>query len=452
MQMTGVRQAFWPMAACALTAMVVVAVLWQPTLGLGGIAAVGLVAIAAASPAAGAIIWVAVVVMVPFWTFGLTITPGFISLPIAVGLLLRRFGDSVNGKSSTSGGLAAIDVFIGAGVVLAVISQQVFGQAAFLTSNVVVTLFGGYLVGRIVRQSASRTFAIAIIVVAVWGIVEFVTGWHAFVNLNASVGGLGPALQERGGVTRSEATLGHAIAYGAALAAAVPLVAQLKRPLIWQLILIGGVLASVSRGPIIAAVFAFAMMAWVSRSTRVRVWSSILLVAGLIGIYFVFTLLYEGAGQSDVTLSQEARDQQLWQTLSFANWFGPATGMQMDLEGNYVVNGIARVDSAPLRLALDYGFIIAALLLTPFVFASFAVLFRKAGPATVALASQIPVVFVTSYITQWQTIIYFLAGLAVTEYLDAKREAASSEDRTWRPTARQRAQSTRQRARMSAAN
>lgn len=82
-----------------------------------------------------------------------------------------------------------------------------------------------------------------------------------------------------------------------------------------------------------------------------------------------------------------------------------------------LVNGILVIDSTPLRLAANFGIIAAVLFAVPVLIALARVIGRKAGPASVALAGQIPVLAVTSFITQWQVLIFFAMGLVATEVM-----------------------------------
>lgn len=423
------RLAVMPALLGIISAILVVALvpalLQQPVVGAGILGAIFLVAVGAASPRIGVSIWLALLVFIPFWTtvsnFGITVNTALLAMPVAVGIVLRKLGPIALGQAKLD--IRRTDILVVSGVALVLILGAVYGQASFLATNVGFTLFGGYVIGRLAPAELRSVYAVFMIIIAIWGIAEWIFRWHAFVNWLPEVGGIGPFIQERGGLARSEATLGHAIAYGACLAAAIPLVRNFRGAFIWQALLVVGVLASVSRGPIIATVFAFALIAWTTTSGRVRFWSAIVLVAGLIGVYFFFTFLYEGAGQSDVTLSEQARDSQIGQTLSYINLFGPATGAQLTPEGLYIVNGIERVDSTWLRLGLDFGWVVTALLLIPLVVTSWRVLTRRAGPAAIALTTQIPIIVVTSFITQWQTVFFFLAGLAISEGAIRRRPA-----------------------------
>ncbi|WP_237171819.1 hypothetical protein, partial [Prescottella equi] len=75
----------------------------------------------------------------------------------------------------------------------------------------------------------TSSFALIMAGVALWGIVEFLSGMHLFVDWMPGANQTLNAIQERSGVARSEAAFGHAIAYGASLAMAIPFAQQLRK-------------------------------------------------------------------------------------------------------------------------------------------------------------------------------------------------------------------------------
>jgi hypothetical protein len=394
----------------------------SPQLLIGAFVLTALFGIALWRPGVGISIWLVVTVLIPSWTsvsvLGITGGPSYLAIPVVIAVFINRMNRRLGHRELLR--LSIADVAAVMSVVLVLVCQAVFNQEQFLATNALIALFCGYVLGRAAEVSMHRVFAVVMVSVAIWGIVEFVFSVHLFVDWQADSMGMGPYVQERGGLSRSEASLGHAIAYGACLAAALPFTTLFKRPLVLQIIIFLGVLVSVSRGPILAVVFTFAILLYVSRSSKHRAAAATLLVVGLAAVYFVFTFLYFGSGQSEVESSGQARDDQLSRSISYTNLFGPADGTQLDSAGRYVTNGVDIVDSAPLRLALDFGWLICALMLVPIVLAGYEVLRRRAGVATVALAGQIPILLVTSFITQWQTMFFFVAGMAVTEMLDRR--------------------------------
>jgi len=418
--------------ACLLVIALVGLALVSPFIAVGVLGAAALALAAAAAPRYTVGLWLAVILFVPSWTTiyvsGTAVGPAYLNIPVALGLIARASHEAIRHGSSR---WRVLDITVPAGAALVVVAQVVFAQQSFLATNVVVALLGGYVIGRFARESLDRVFVILVLVLAVWGVVEFATGWHAFSTWFASAGGIGPNIQERGGLARSEASLGHAIAYGATLVAAMPFTRSFRHPIVLQLILLAGVLSSLSRGPILAAVLTFALMLYSERKSQVRVRSVFLLVAGIAVAIFLFSGLYNGSGQEELQSSSSARDDQVLQTLGFTNPFGPATGTQWDsTKSRYETNGIFIVDSTYLRFALDFGWIITALLLVPAVVAAQRVVRRVAGPATIAVAGQIPILVVTSMITQWQVVFFLLVGMAVAEI---SRQLPTTGGLSWKP-------------------
>lgn len=394
-----------------------------PELVAGVLVVLVLMIVTCVSREVGISLWLVATIAIPFWTViavsGIAVRPSYLGIPIAFAVILRRLYDRV--KNPYPMRTTAVDYFVTAGVALIVIFQSVYGQQSFLATNAVITLFSGYVIGRFAGVSLQKVYLVAMVIVAIWGIAEFVFSFHVFTGWQADAQGIGPQLQIRGGLARSEASLGHAIAYGACLAAAMPFARYFRSSAVTQLVLAVGVVVSFSRGPILAVVFTFAVMVYVERSTKHRVASFFLLVVGAVAALTLFNLLYNGAGQNDVTLSGGARTAQINQALGYINPIGPATGTQLNSSGRYETNGVDSVDNAPLRLALDFGWIVCVLMLTPALLAAWNTLRRNAGPATVALVCQIPILVVTSFITQWQTLFFFIAGMAVREVIEANR-------------------------------
>lgn len=414
----------------ALALLCGIAVAIRPDLMIGIAAASLIVGVTFMRPQVGIAAWLVFTIVVPSWTLipaaGTVVGPSYIALPIIAAVLMRRTHDRMQGGRRIS--ITGVDGAVILGVVMVLVYQSYYDQAQFLATNVVVSLFGGYVLGRLSRESNPKVFVVSMIAVAIWGILEFLFGLHPFTEWQVTAGGIGPALQERGGYVRSEASLGHAIAYGACLVAAVPFTRLLNRPLVWQAVLAAGVLVSFSRGPMLALIVTLAVMFYVERSTSRKVASGVVLGVGLVATLIVFDFLYNGSGQAEVASSSYQRDNQIARSLDFINWLGPATGSRLNGEGRYVTNGIEIIDSVPLRLGLDFGWIVVALLLLPVAAASVRVLNRRAGAASIAIVGQIPVLAVTSFITQWQIVFMFVCGLAVNEIAAEKRARTTEKE------------------------
>jgi hypothetical protein len=409
-------EAKWVVPAVALVATAVasyLAVTGSATLILGLLALGALVASAASFPRLSLTLWVAATIFIPSWTpIGLAgFTPGpsaVIGIPVLLGLTFSRYWARKR--------LSGIDAAVAFGMLLVGIFVG-FGQLPqFLLVNLVLVAGIAYVLGRAADDGIQTQFARIMVVIAVWGIVEFVTGWHPFTEWFPASTHHWNDVQIRGGLTRSEASLGHAIAYGACLSMAIPFARNLpKRPGLAQVVLVVAIIASLSRGPLLAMVFTLGLCALVLATGVKRVRALLLTAVGVGVVFLVFDVLYSGEFAEEVDASGNARLTQLDSTFSLINLLGPAQGFGLTDSNTVAVSGVAVVDSTFLRLALNYGWVVALLLLAPLFYALIGFARGKAGPATIALIGQLPVILVTSFIVQWQAIFFFVAGMAVTE-------------------------------------
>lgn len=390
------------------------------------IAVVAVVITTVLRPAIGVGIWLIITSITPFWTTistgGTPIFPYYLNIPIAIGLILRT---ATTPRERRSSSLNLLDIIVTIAVFIAVILTFTSGMQSFLYSNMLYTLYGGYIIGRHSPVKITKLYVVVMTILAIWGVIEFAFGWHAFVDWQATSGGMGPSIQERGGYARSEATMGHAIAYGAALVSAIPFTREFRSATILQVVLIAGVLSSLSRGPIFAAMLAVALNFYLERNSSHRVRMFLLLSVGVALAYLLIGSLYAGSGQEELDSSSNARGLQIDNTFGLLRAIGQARDTQWNPgTGRYETNGISLVDNSFLRLALDYGWVVPSLLAIPFLVAAYLVIRRKAGIAAQSLVTQLPIVFVTSLITQWQILLLFVVGLFVQEL---------AKSRSWRP-------------------
>lgn len=382
---------------------------------VAAMAASGLALFAAHKPDTAIVLWLVVVAVVPSWTefygLGFGLPPAALGIPIVVGILAaKHLGRNPVRIGWVDGSLAAASVL----VLFLSITGELHG-VVFVRDLLVLWILA-YVLGRNATARVTSSFALIMAGVALWGIVEFIFGMHLFVDWMPSANQTLNAIQERSGVARSEAAFGHAIAYGASLAMAIPFAQQLRKGAVAvQVVLALGIVVSLSRGPLLALAVTFALTAWVLASNpALRLRYTLLTLVGGATVYFVLGRLYSGEDSDQVAGSGEMRFNQYDAISGSLHWVSSAlefTGVKQ----TPLVNGILVIDSTPLRLAANFGIIAAALFAVPVVIAVARVIGRKAGPASVALAGQIPVLAVTSFITQWQVLIFFAMGLVATE-------------------------------------
>lgn len=396
----------------------------QGTFVIGAFLALALAGFAYAKPQPALILWLVVTAVVPYWTTVYVIGVGFppsaaVGVPVLVGIATSRF------TSGSSVRLSWMDwSIISAALIVTFLWWTGELEGFFYIRDLLLVWMLAYVLGRCASGRVMTAFPVLMACVAAWGLIEFTFGMHLFADWMPSANHTLNVIQERAGVARSEAAFGHAIAYGAALVMAIPFAQRLRRhALLVQFLLVAGVAVSLSRGPLLGLVLTLVLSTWVLADSKLRVRYTLLTVLGGGAAYLILTNLYSGVYSDEVTGSGNARLDQYFAVRDHLDWLSSALVFSGP-NGEPIVAGLLIIDSTPLRLAVNYGIITAALFLIPVAVAALRVLRRKAGPASVALAGQIPVLLVTSLITQWQMLIFFMMGVVVTEVLDRRATAA----------------------------
>lgn len=414
-------------AAVAFLGLLVVATIaatYSPALVFGGMAAVVLVIATTLRPMVGIVAWLAVLVLVPDWTpLPVGLKPiGAIGVIVLVGLLLSRRRARLR--------IAWADFALVAAVVALAVLTFLDGYPIVLLSNLAAISLASYLVGRTAPMAARRAYVYAMIAVSIWGVLETLTQVHVFSQWMLSPSHHWELIQTRSGVDRSEAAFGHAIAYGASIAMAIPFARELpKRAGLVQVILLAGVLVSFSRGPLLTAAFTLGLAVSFAARGRRRLGSILGFSVVLAAILIVFQFLYSGADAADTEQSGDQRTIQLLATLPHVQWFG-SMGLSFE-DGRVQTLGTDIIDNTFLRLAINFGWVLAAMILAPLIFSIVRFIRGERSPASLALIGQIPVLAVTSLITQWQAALFFVAGMAITELVAlraSRREARIATD------------------------
>lgn len=392
------------------------------------------VLLTAYKPAFGLIFWLAVVTFVPDWTpislGGVSLRPSVVlGLPVLAGILISR--------QRSGARLAWPDFALAAAVAAVLVLTVIESYPTFLIINLGLVLVLSYMLGRLSPDEMKTAFVTVMVVVALWGVLEFVTHLHVWTNWAPSAFHHWGDIQTRAGVDRSEAGFGHAIAYGASIAMAIPFARELKKHAgLAQVILAAGVVASFSRGPLLALVLTFGLSIFAVTHGRRRFGAFLVFAVSMIAVFVVFQLLYSDDDAGDVYQSGDQRAIQLQRALPAIKWLGASTGVQVDQAGRLQSATVDVIDNTLLRLGANFGWIVAILVLAPIIFAAVRFFQGRVTPASVALLGQIPVLAVTSLITQWQVILFFVAGIAVTELVKLERTPRPETVSASSPTAR----------------
>ena len=402
---------------------------FAPLFAIAVLVGAALIILGCIRPQIAMVAWLLCVIFIPNWTpipagpFGSYNPTTAIGIPILIGIGLA----AVLNRNSLR--LHWMDFTLVAGGLLILLQAGIgFADSALVKMFALLWVIG-YIFGRLATPQVQRVFVRALVVVAVWGILELLLDIHVFENWATSANHHWNEIQTRAGFNRSEGPFGHAISYGAVLAMGIPLAHRLPRCRVAaQIILAVGVICSFSRGPLGTLVVALILSALVLNSvdSRTRRRLFFVAVAGSGVAWFVMEYLYKGEDSARVVQSGEQRSNQYNAVLDTLNWLDPATGFGQDGD-RYVVGGVAIIDSTPLRLAVNFGIIAAVLLLMPILVAAWRVVTFKAGVASVAVVTQIPVLIVTSLITQWAVLVFFAMGMAVSEVARSRLPRLSSE-------------------------
>lgn len=328
-----------------------------------------------------------------------------------------------------------VDVLVVGFAVLVLVAYVVGGST---WGHVLIVLIGWmvpYVWGRVVLARVDpgwlySCIAVAATAAAVFGIIEFATGFNPFVGIAMPNGAWRTwhELQLRGGFVRAEGAFGHSIAFASALAMSSVFVIVTRWPIWTRLaclsVIITAVGMSFSRIGMITLAITLVLAAlllgrWITRSMRLGV-VVLLVVAAMIAMPLlgdVFTAAGEEAGGSAEYRSDLALLVGEMRALGItASWTVLPTG-----ETYY--GSFQSIDSELVLSGLRFGILPLIALVAAIVTCVLGLLRGRATPAAVAVAAQVPAFATVALITQYGYLAWFLAGVAVASY---KLERADS--------------------------
>lgn len=313
-----------------------------------------------------------------------------------------------------------------------------YGVGGSTWGHLLIVLIGWmvpYVWGRVVLARVDpgwlySSIAVAATAAAVFGIIEFATGFNPFVGIAMPNGAWRTwhELQLRGGFVRAEGAFGHSIAFASALAMSSVFVIVTRWPIWTRLaclsVIITAVGMSFSRIGMITLAITLVLAAlllgrWITRGMRIGV-VVLLVVAAAIAMPLlgdVFTAAGEEAGGSAEYRSDLALLIGEMRALGItASWTVLPTG-----ETYY--GSFQSIDSELVLTGLRFGILPLIALVAAIVTCVLGLLRGRATPAAVAVAAQVPAFATVALITQYGYLAWFLAGVAVASY---KLERADS--------------------------
>ncbi|OZF39819.1 hypothetical protein CH294_06260 [Rhodococcus sp. 14-2483-1-1] len=320
--------------------------------------------------------------------------------------------------------------------ILALVAAGLGLSPRYAASALVIQWAAAFFVARRLGYSLGRKYvtdvvAMAGVLVAAWAVIEFALKLHVYEHLGTELDlGFWAEIQVRGGLARSEAGFGHAIALGGFLAATVPFVmsSSYRFRLAMAALVVLGTVTTLSRGPMLSAIVAVVLaVAFLPKgvSTAVRFWTVV--VGALVALFAVPPLLQKFDEISNELDPSTAYRENLWTDIpGDLNIIGQARNVGIDSQGRSLWRNLGSVDSTPLLIGLDFGWIIVAMFTACIAIVCWRVLNRKGSVAEIAVVAQIPTLATVALITQYGAAVWFFAGLAV-----AYRQQARDGDNVW---------------------
>lgn len=371
-----------------------------------------------------------VLAFVPVWA-GVTVKvyfePQVLWGLLVLAVLLTAAG-RLRPRSTAADGLVA-------GFLLVSLAPLLVGGATLSGVFVLVVQWtGAYAVGRLAGHRVGYAWcldAIAVVftVVGALAVVEYLTGVDLFLSIPGSAAQFAEwgTLQERGGVLRAEGAFGHSIALGAALAMAVPM-ALASGFRVWiriamVLVMVSGVAVTFSRIGLVSVALGIVLSIVSLRELPARLRG---LLAGAVtvaaaALYPIVAGVFTAAG--DEATNSAAYRGDLLSLVGQMRALGVSAGYHVSPTGHASFGGFRSIDSALILQGLTYGWLSLALVLLLLALGVGAVLLRRASAPAIALVAQIPALATVALITQYSTMIWFVAGLAV--FAAAERRASA---------------------------
>lgn len=413
---TGRRIALAAIAAVAVVAATIAANQY-PVIAPALIAVVVGSMVLAGKPRAALVAWLLAVCMVPYWVG--TTGFGYIPAQSYVGVFLLILAA---GKYEWKPNRVDLLLWIVVAVGLVAVTLGGSSQGSWLIT--ITHWVIGYLVGKVLAAQAGLAYtykAITVIlaIVGALAVIEGILGWHPFTGLAASNNAYDTwaRIQERGGLARSEWAFGHSLALGGALALGLAFAVRsdMKRfqKTLACVCLAAGIASTFSRAALIAGALTLILSLLSSKTIR-GVHKLFLLAVSASALWATVALLapvFEAAGD-EAGGSVEYRLRAVAQLLGT---FAPAgiAGSADIGESGTTFGGFNSIDNALLGVALDLGWVVAGALLLGVVVLAWRFLGGKSTPAEVALLGQLPMLASVAFITQYQVLVWFVAGIAV---------------------------------------
>ena len=400
----------------------------SPNLGVAFIGGVALLIAMYRRPRVALTIWLVTIAFVPTW-IGVDVGT-FVPAASVIGVVVL-----VTTLGSRGWALSRADLVLVVFIVVGFIAVNAFSSSlsawiAMITQWLVCYLGAKTVVTQTGIGFASKALVVVLGIVAALSVIEFLFHWHPYVNLgpdNTSHETWGP-IQQRGGVDRSEWAFGHAIALGGALAMAVPFVlgSNMSGPKKAGLtVLIAAAAATTFSRAGLAAVALGVLLSLIyerrlARKQKVGL-TLLLVVAAAVALPLVGRV-FDAAGD-EATNSSSYRGT-LFDLVPSIRILGRSSAALVGGDGSVTYGRFRSIDSTFLQLGFGFGWIVALAAIVPFFVIAVRLIMKRATTAETALFAQLPIVATVAMITQWQSLLWVLAGVAVVAAQERKSSLA----------------------------
>lgn len=365
------------------------------------------------------ILWTATLFFTPVW-LGSSVLGVFLNA-LTVMTVLAIFSGSARGLRWTM-----VDTVMGVLFMSLVLGYAAGNAVTGHIQEALLVWFTPYIWGRLVLSRVSAHWvatciAVAAIGVSLLAIVEFVTGENIFLTLPGAGSSVWGEQRERAGFLRVEGAFGHSIALGGTLSMAASFVMSVLWPA-WirvSALLLIGVATSLtfSRLGIVGFVLTVLLAvlflgAYLGRRLQLAA-VAILGLALIVALPVMLQIFGEAGAEAEGSAGYRVDLIPLVNTMVP---LGVSPAREVLATGEDYWGGFRSIDSAMILLGLRFGLIPLAIVLLLLIILIVSVLRRRATPASIALAAQVPAFAAVALITQYAAFVWFAAGLAVASY------------------------------------
>lgn len=368
------------------------------------------------APRFATLIWFIALVAVPYWAY---LPLGPLAAPAVDLLALISLAAIALGRNRFRFPRPATPMLVF--TALAVVGGVMGGMPSWYSKTIILSwaipfYLGQVIVGRFGTEWLTLILRRVGLTIASAAIVEFILRWHPFTSVAAnSPVAFWSVIQTRGVFDRSELTFGHSIALGGTIALLTPFVvgtASPRRRIPYTLLMVAGVVSTLSRGAMLATAIALILVLLFHSNTPARRRQQLLalILVALVAVP-VLSSAFRDTGV-EVQQSTAVRSSFLRDLTGRTDLFETSSALSLNENRQPSFDGYSSIDNAFLLIALESGLLALAAFVWLFVKPTKKLLQRNGSLADVSMIAMVPLLASVALITQWQSIFFLVAGAA----------------------------------------